>query len=200
MNLYEELIKNGKFDIYPFHMPGHKRRKMDFPNPYDIDITEIDGFDNLHHATGLIKNAQDMKILPEIGQQTAQSIQGLLIQAKDNQQHTAAEPRRHTADAYDDTLKKTNHTQRPLPPNRLHRRDTSILVDERKISSKETRKSCIFCIFPKECAARSDRSGRQNYPLFITFRSTASRFLRVTRRELRVINTFWRGGLPPLPG
>lgn len=59
MNLYEELIKNGKSDIYPFHMPGHKRRKMDFPNPYDIDITEIDGFDNLHHATGLIKNAQD---------------------------------------------------------------------------------------------------------------------------------------------
>ena len=51
MNLYEELIKNGKSDIYPFHMPGHKRRKMDFPNPYDIDITEIDGFDNLHHAT-----------------------------------------------------------------------------------------------------------------------------------------------------
>ena len=53
MNLYEELIKNGKSDIYPFHMPGHKRRKMDFPNPYDIDITEIDGFDNLHHATGV---------------------------------------------------------------------------------------------------------------------------------------------------
>ena len=58
MNLYEELIKNGKSDIYPFHMPGHKRRKMDFPNPYDIDITEIDGFDNLHQAEGILLDAE----------------------------------------------------------------------------------------------------------------------------------------------
>ena len=35
-------------------MPGHKRRALPFPNPYTIDITEIDGFDNLHHAEGLI--------------------------------------------------------------------------------------------------------------------------------------------------
>ena len=39
-------------------MPGHKRRRMDQINPYDIDITEIEGFDNLHHAEGIIKIAQ----------------------------------------------------------------------------------------------------------------------------------------------
>ena len=44
---------------YPFHMPGHKRRQLSFPNPYTIDITEIDDFDNLHHAEGLLKEAQE---------------------------------------------------------------------------------------------------------------------------------------------
>ena len=34
------------------------RRRMDQINPYDIDITEIEGFDNLHHAEGIIKIAQ----------------------------------------------------------------------------------------------------------------------------------------------
>ena len=40
-------------DYYPFHMPGHKRSQLPFPNPYGIDITEITGFDNLHHAEGI---------------------------------------------------------------------------------------------------------------------------------------------------
>ena len=39
-------------------MPGHKRRPIDFPNPYTIDITEIDGFDNLHHAEEILHDAQ----------------------------------------------------------------------------------------------------------------------------------------------
>lgn len=46
-------------DWYPFHMPGHKRAPLEFPNPYSIDITEIDGFDNLHHARGVLKEAQE---------------------------------------------------------------------------------------------------------------------------------------------
>lgn len=57
--LDEELILYSKTDAYPFHMPGHKRRGIDFPNPYSIDITEIDGFDNLHHAEGIIKEAEE---------------------------------------------------------------------------------------------------------------------------------------------
>ena len=53
--LTDELKEYAQSDYYPFHMPGHKRKSLSFPNPYEIDITEIDGFDNLHHATGIIK-------------------------------------------------------------------------------------------------------------------------------------------------
>ena len=44
--------------VYPFHMPGHKRR-MELINPYDIDITEIDGYDNLHNPEGMIKQLEN---------------------------------------------------------------------------------------------------------------------------------------------
>lgn len=37
--------------MYPFHMPGHKRRGDEI---HQIDITEIDGFDNLHDPESLI--------------------------------------------------------------------------------------------------------------------------------------------------
>lgn len=57
--MYQQLISYGESDVYPFHMPGHKRRALPFPNPYTIDITEIDGFDNLHHAEGLIREAEE---------------------------------------------------------------------------------------------------------------------------------------------
>ena len=59
------LTEYAGSDAYPFHMPGHKRREIPdgvpggFPDPYGIDITEIDGFDNLHHAEGILKNAMD---------------------------------------------------------------------------------------------------------------------------------------------
>lgn len=39
---------------YPFHMPGHKRNP-DFCLPgAEIDITEIDGYDDLHAPTGVL--------------------------------------------------------------------------------------------------------------------------------------------------
>lgn len=44
-------------DYYPFHMPGHKRAVDALKNPYRIDITEIDGFDNLHAPSGILKEA-----------------------------------------------------------------------------------------------------------------------------------------------
>ena len=42
-------------------MPGHKRNEKMMENdlPYKIDITEIDGFDDLHHADGIIREAQE---------------------------------------------------------------------------------------------------------------------------------------------
>lgn len=55
--LYDALLKYQASEAYPFHMPGHKRRK-NFVNPFFIDITEIYGFDNLHHAEGILKEAQ----------------------------------------------------------------------------------------------------------------------------------------------
>ncbi len=56
--LYDELKKYSKTDMYPMHMPGHKRNKdiVNMIDPYSIDITEIDGFDDMHHQRGLIKH------------------------------------------------------------------------------------------------------------------------------------------------
>ncbi len=64
--LLKKLKEYADSDMYPFHMPGHKRRdpsgsagQKDTLLPYRIDITEIDGFDNLHHAEGILKDAMD---------------------------------------------------------------------------------------------------------------------------------------------
>lgn len=57
--LYDQLRDYAKSDYYPFHMPGHKRRLGEFMNPIETDITEIEGFDNLHHAEGILKEAQE---------------------------------------------------------------------------------------------------------------------------------------------
>ncbi len=46
---------------YPMHMPGHKRNTLLLPD-YDIDITEIDGFDNLHQPEGLLKECMDSAV------------------------------------------------------------------------------------------------------------------------------------------
>lgn len=55
--LDKKLMEYAKTDTYPFHMPGHKRQ-LGFSNPYSIDITEIGGFDNLHHPEGILREAQ----------------------------------------------------------------------------------------------------------------------------------------------
>lgn len=51
----------GQSDVYPFHMPGHKRRlgPSETEHLYEMDITEIDGFDNLHEPEGILKAAQN---------------------------------------------------------------------------------------------------------------------------------------------
>lgn len=58
--LYEQLMAYSRTEAYPFHMPGHKRQlKGDILNDVSqIDITEIDGFDNLHDPKGIIREAQ----------------------------------------------------------------------------------------------------------------------------------------------
>ncbi len=57
--VYDALLEYTASDAYPMHMPGHKRRMGTMVDPYSIDITEIDGFDNLHHAEGILKEAQE---------------------------------------------------------------------------------------------------------------------------------------------
>lgn len=59
--LYEKLDELARSDIYPFHMPGHKRQLKE--KPFDeiakIDITEITDFDDLHEPEGILKEEQE---------------------------------------------------------------------------------------------------------------------------------------------
>lgn len=60
VSLCEKLTAYGDSDYYGFHMPGHKRNRqlMGDTLPYQLDITEIEGFDDLHHADGILKESQ----------------------------------------------------------------------------------------------------------------------------------------------
>lgn len=62
--LRERLKRYSASEAAAFHMPGHKRQMeygilKTFPNPFSIDITEIDGFDNLHHPEGILKDSME---------------------------------------------------------------------------------------------------------------------------------------------
>lgn len=67
-NLWKELEKYSASNYYPFHMPGHKRlpkeeapacdKRLLLEDIYPYDITEIEGFDNLHDAKGLLLSLQ----------------------------------------------------------------------------------------------------------------------------------------------
>lgn len=59
-SLYQTLSAYSESDFYPCHMPGHKRSPLcgEMADFYKIDITEIDGFDNLHQAEGILREAQ----------------------------------------------------------------------------------------------------------------------------------------------
>lgn len=60
--LYDKLKMYSESGVYQFHMPGHKRNPMlcDGIMPYEIDLTEIDGFDNLHNAESCILEVQNL--------------------------------------------------------------------------------------------------------------------------------------------
>ncbi len=64
--LEKQLTEYAGSDSYPFHMPGHKRGISERISAgealeafYGIDITEITGFDDLHHPQGLLKEARE---------------------------------------------------------------------------------------------------------------------------------------------
>ncbi|MBR2100179.1 MAG: amino acid decarboxylase, partial [Eubacterium sp.] len=51
--------KLNNLNSYPFHMPGHKRNKVFGITGSEIDITEIEGFDNLHNAKGVLLDIEN---------------------------------------------------------------------------------------------------------------------------------------------
>lgn len=55
--LEEKLNKYSNDNYSPFHMPGHKRNEAFavVGGINRLDITEIEGFDNYHHPTGILK-------------------------------------------------------------------------------------------------------------------------------------------------
>jgi len=60
-SIYEQLRDYTKTDIYPFHMPGHKRNRefLSFDSdPVAIDVTEISATDNLQAPEGIIFDTQ----------------------------------------------------------------------------------------------------------------------------------------------
>ncbi len=57
--LIKALEKHHNDGIYPFHMPGHKRQAKWIVNPYEYDITEIEGFDDLHNPKEILKKLLD---------------------------------------------------------------------------------------------------------------------------------------------
>lgn len=58
--MYRDLI-NYTSKTKSFHMPGHKGGKLSLISDYNsIDVTEVDGTDDLHHPSGIIKDALDM--------------------------------------------------------------------------------------------------------------------------------------------
>ena len=55
-HLYDRLKQYAQGEDYPFHMPGHKRRTFGEmpPEALSMDVTEIDGFDDLHAPEGIL--------------------------------------------------------------------------------------------------------------------------------------------------
>ena len=49
----------NSLDRYPFHMPGHKRNAKFGITGSEIDITEIEGFDNLHSPSGVLLDIEN---------------------------------------------------------------------------------------------------------------------------------------------
>ena len=80
-NLYEKLENYSRSDHYGFHMPGHKRNKNTTGAglPYEIDITEIEGFDDLHHAKGMLKQAQERAAKVFHGEETCFLVNGSTV-------------------------------------------------------------------------------------------------------------------------
>lgn len=60
ISILEHQIRKLAGQTVPMHMPGHKRNLSPSGKlPYSLDLTEIDGADNLHDAGGILRQAMD---------------------------------------------------------------------------------------------------------------------------------------------
>ena len=59
ISLYDEFKNYSDKNIYPCHMPGHKRHAFEYlPAEFSsIDFTEVSGLDDLHDPSGIILDA-----------------------------------------------------------------------------------------------------------------------------------------------
>lgn len=65
-SLIEKLLENAGSEMYPFHMPGHKRRTLGFGAeilPFALDVTEVNGFDNLQNPQSVLKELEETAAL-----------------------------------------------------------------------------------------------------------------------------------------
>ncbi len=90
-SLTKKLTEYSK-TFLPFHMPGHKRNFSNSLIPYEIDITEVDGFDNLHELNGILKDTSDLAksiygscaSFPLVNGSTCGILAGIYTLAQDN--------------------------------------------------------------------------------------------------------------------
>lgn len=77
-SVYKKLEEYSQSGVYPFHMPGHKRNPEleSMLSPYAVDITEIDQFDNLHNAEGILKAAMERAAVLYHSEHTYFSVNG----------------------------------------------------------------------------------------------------------------------------
>ena len=57
--LFDKIAHYGASDILPMHMPGHKRQAGFMRGVAKFDITEVTGFDDLHHPEGILREAME---------------------------------------------------------------------------------------------------------------------------------------------
>ena len=75
--LIERLKKYRRSDMYPFHMPGHKRAegiKLSFPDPFSVDITEM-GIQPLRFGPHMV-SCKWKHLRAAVGHQRSRSPQG----------------------------------------------------------------------------------------------------------------------------
>lgn len=58
-HLWDKMTHYGASQILPMHMPGHKRKGGFLRGTALYDITEISGFDDLHHPEGIIRDGME---------------------------------------------------------------------------------------------------------------------------------------------